>query len=82
MFTGPTVFAQIMAAVPAWEFRRLAARHRLLGPKLRFSAWEVFKTTIQVVFLWGLPYLWISFLVIEKTRLRFGGPRGEGAALC
>lgn len=29
-----------MAAVPAWEFRRLAARHRLLGPKLRFSAWD------------------------------------------
>jgi hypothetical protein len=42
MFTGPTVFAQIMAAVPAWEFRRLAARHSLLGPKLRFSAWEHF----------------------------------------
>jgi hypothetical protein len=40
MFTGPTVFTQIMAAVPAWEFRRLAERHRLLGPKLRFSAWE------------------------------------------
>ena len=31
MFTGPTVFAQIMAAVPAWEFRRLASRHGLLG---------------------------------------------------
>lgn len=40
MFTGSTVFAQIMAAVPAWEFRRLAARHQVLGPKLRFSAWE------------------------------------------
>lgn len=40
MFTGPTVFTQIMAAVPAWEFRRLAARHGLLGAKLRFTAWE------------------------------------------
>jgi len=40
MFTGPTVFAQIMAAVPAWEFRRLASRHGLLGRKLRFTAWE------------------------------------------
>ena len=40
MFTGPTVFAQIMAAVPAWEFRRLAVRHHLVSPKLRFSAWE------------------------------------------
>jgi transposase len=29
-----------MAAVPAWEFRRLASRHGLLGPKLRFTAWE------------------------------------------
>eukprot|EP01034_Spumella_vulgaris_P010237 gene10237-12985_t len=37
MFTGATVFTQIMAAVPAWEFRRLAARHHLLGPKLRFT---------------------------------------------
>jgi len=40
MFTGPTVFTQIMAAVPAWEFRRLAARHGQFGPKLRFSAWD------------------------------------------
>lgn len=40
MFTGPTVFTQIMSAVPAWEFRRLAARHSQLGGKVRFSAWE------------------------------------------
>lgn len=40
MFTGPTVFTQIMSAVPAWEFRRLAARHGQLSGKRRFSAWE------------------------------------------
>lgn len=44
MFSGPTVFAQIMAATPAWEFRRLAARHDLLGAKLGFSAWDHFLT--------------------------------------
>jgi hypothetical protein len=36
MFSGPTVSAQIMAAVPVWEFRRLAQRHG----RRHFTSWE------------------------------------------
>jgi hypothetical protein len=41
---------------------------------LRVSMWDVFKTTAQFVSLWGLPYLWMSFLAIERARMRFGEP--------
>lgn len=40
MFSGPTVFTQIMAAVPAWEFRRLAQRHGQLDGRRHFTSWE------------------------------------------
>lgn len=51
-----------------------------LPQTLRLSLWEVVKTTLQFVLLWGLPYVWISFLAIEKTRLRSSGG-GGGAAI-
>jgi hypothetical protein len=42
-----------------------------LPQTLRLSLWEVLKTTLQLVLLWGLPYVWMSFFVIEKTRMRY-----------
>jgi hypothetical protein len=38
---------------------------------LRVSVRDIVKTTVQFVLLWGLPYVWMSFLALEKARLRF-----------
>ena len=40
---------------------------------LRVSIREIVTTTARFVLLWGLPYVWMSFLAIEKMRLRTDG---------
>lgn len=42
MNEGKTVFAQVMACVPHWEFRRLAATHDCTVRTRVFSAWDHF----------------------------------------
>jgi hypothetical protein len=42
MNTGKTVFSQVMARVPHWEFQRLAQQHDPADGRRQFSAWEHF----------------------------------------
>jgi hypothetical protein len=42
MNEGKTVFAQVMACVPHWEFRRIAAAHDNAVRARTFSAWDHF----------------------------------------
>jgi hypothetical protein len=42
MNEGKTVFAQVMACVPHWEFRRIAAEHDNAIRARAFSAWDHF----------------------------------------
>jgi len=42
MNEGKTVFAQVMACVPHWEFRRLVAEHDRTLRRRVFSAWDHF----------------------------------------
>lgn len=42
MNEGKTVFAQVMACVPHWEFRRVVAEHDVTTRRRSFSAWDHF----------------------------------------
>jgi len=56
--------AIVMVGVPPV----LAAFQLMAGftPTLRLPFGDIFTTTAQYVLLWGLPYVWMSFLAIER----------------
>lgn len=42
MNAGKTVFSQVLARVPHWEFQRLAKDHDQSDGRRQFSAWDHF----------------------------------------
>jgi hypothetical protein len=67
--------AIVMVMIPLM----LAAFQSAVGfpATLRVSVGDIIKTTVQFVLLWGLPYVWMSFLALEKARLRMNGGSGR-----